>query len=144
VTAKYHALDGEYGEERLPDAFKDLVCLEDPSMYDVEEVGPPEVDDHLFQVYSNLKEMGFWVCDGSHYGSDFAIYKEVPGCCHSLALIWVMSGQIDTRKLVQCIRVADSAKKQAIFAVAGHSGVKYISMRHCKEVNPEKSRDKQD
>jgi tRNA splicing endonuclease len=135
VVSKYSSLDLAVKTDaaELPQTFRDMVRLDDPSMYDVEEVDPPEVDERVFQVYADLKAKGFWICDGAHYGSDFSIYKDVPGSCHSLALIWITSETMDTRKLIQCIRVGDSNKKAAVFAVVSGSVVRYLTMNHWKD-----------
>jgi tRNA splicing endonuclease len=100
--------------------------------YDVEEVPIPDVPELLYAVYSDLKARGYWVCDGASSGADFAVYETAPGSDHSFALVWCESGDFDTRKLIQYMRIAESALKSAVLAIAGAEGIRYICVTRVK------------
>jgi tRNA splicing endonuclease len=94
------------------------------SEYDVPEL--------LYAVYCHLQARGDWVCDGSNHGDDFAIYRSRPGSDHSIALVWRQDGDADARKVVQDVRIAESATKNAIMAVGAPAGVRHVNVRRVK------------
>jgi tRNA splicing endonuclease len=86
----------------------------------------------LYAIYYHLKARGDWVCDGSNYGADFSIYRSRLWSDHSIALVWCQNGDADARKVVQDVRVAESAAKNAIIGVGAPAGVRHANVRRVK------------
>jgi hypothetical protein len=131
VLPRFHHFETDVPPD-LPTTYSGRISVDCESEYDVEEAPIPDVPELLYAVYSDLKARGFWVCDGNHYGADFAIYRTSPGSDHSIALVWCQESDVDVRKLVQYVRIAESAKKNAVMAVGGSMGVRYINISRVK------------
>jgi tRNA splicing endonuclease len=119
-------------ESDLPTAYTSRISVDCESEYDVEEVPLPDVSELLYAVYCHLKARGDWVCDGSNYAADFTIYPRRPESDHSIALVWCQDGDAGARKVVQDVRIAENATKNAIMAVGAPSGVRHVNARRVK------------
>jgi hypothetical protein len=62
----------------------------------------------------------------------YALYHSRPGSDHSIALVWCQDGDADARKVVQDVRIAGSATKNAIKAVGVPTGVRHVNLRKVK------------
>ena len=105
--------------QELPSFKSDIQQLFDEKEFEIEEITDYHfnVDDFQYSVYCFFKEKGFYVTEGLQYGCDFAIYKNSPWACHSSLLVWCEKTLFDTRKLIQHVRIADSARKKAVAAI---------------------------
>jgi hypothetical protein len=133
VVARFHAPTQFAGE--LPKSFKDPMAADCPSEYDTEPAPPPDVPGGLYRVCSDLRARGLWVCDGANYGADFTVYRSVPGHDHSFALVWADARAIDTRKLIQYVRVAEASRKRAVLAIAAADIVRYVDVARLKSAD---------
>jgi hypothetical protein len=130
VVARFHV--PTHCAVDLPTSFTNPMGADCPSEYDAEPAPPPDVPDDLYRVYCDLRGRGLWVCDGANYGADFTVYRSVPGHDHSFALVWARAGQVDTRRLIQSVRVAEASRKRAVLAIAAEDAVRYIDVARLK------------
>lgn len=118
---------------QLPSIYDKSIQIDNESEYEIEMIEPPDVDDFLYQTYCILKQKGFWIYDGKNYGCDFSIYKEEPWKCHSYALVWCEKEFLDTRKLIQHVRISESTKKKSIAAILTKDGsIKLVNFSRFK------------
>ena len=118
---------------QLPSIFDKPIQIDNESEYEIIPIEPPEVDNLLYQTYCILKKSGFWIYNGKNYGCDFSIYKDEPWKCHSYALVWCEKDLLNTRNLIQHVRISESTKKNAIAAILTDEGsVRLVNFSRCK------------
>ena len=91
--------------------------LDNEEDYDIEDIPPPQPDPFQYSVFETFKEKDFWVQDGSNYGCDFCIYVKEPWTCHASALVWCEPEKMNTKTLIQHVRVAENVHKRGIAAI---------------------------
>ena len=119
----------------IPDKYEKPINIDNRSEYDIINVDPPNVDIFLYKTFCQLKEKDYWIFEGGNYGCDFVIYKMEPWKCHASTLVWCQRGPLDTRELIQHVRIAESTKKNAVAAVQVGDEIKYINFTRYKTQN---------
>jgi tRNA splicing endonuclease len=136
VLPLFHHFECDLPAE-LPTAYTGRIAVDCESEYDVEEAPLSDVSELPYPVYCHLKARGDCIRNGNNYGADFSIYRSRPRSDHSIALVWCQNGNADARKVVQDVRIAESATKSVIVAVGGSAGVRHVNVR---TVNAEQDR----
>ncbi|OHT05816.1 tRNA intron endonuclease, catalytic C-terminal domain containing protein [Tritrichomonas foetus] len=132
VVAKFKIDFCEIDKSKIPVNYDKEVKIDDESEYDIVFTDPPEVDEIEYKTYCILRQKGFWVTDGKNYGCNFSIYKEEPWKCHSSALVWCEESILNTRNLIQHVRIAESTKKSAVTAILYNNEIKFIDFTRYK------------
>ncbi|PUA33330.1 MAG: tRNA-intron lyase [Zestosphaera tikiterensis] len=80
----------------------------------------------LYEVYKELRDLGFVVRSALKYGSDFAIYRKAPGLEHAPYLVKVLKYDqvIDPGDLIGWGRLSHSVRKDLLLAILLPSGLK--------------------
>jgi len=86
--------------------------------------------DRKYQVFKNLRNIGYVVSPGIKFGCDFAVYERGPGIDHAPYLVQVVkpSDNLTSTGIVLAGRLATTVKKQFILAIpfSGSKKIEFI------------------
>ncbi|KAH0789192.1 tRNA-intron endonuclease catalytic domain-like protein [Histomonas meleagridis] len=135
VKPIFKDFNSDFPDEILEQNFRKItIRAHDESEYEIEEIGPPILDPFKYKVYCDLKQ-NYWISDASNYGCDFAIYISPPWECHSSAFIWCNNEILDTKKLIQLMRISETARKRLISAhLTPNGNIEYVEFSRYKSV----------
>ena len=89
----------------------------------------PDIKERL-KVYKDLRKKKLLPKTGFKFGSHFRVYDSMPYSTHAPYLIHVVKSSYEATwaEISRAVRLANSVKKEMIFAVAGR-GIKYIRLK---------------
>jgi len=105
------------------------------SEFELVEADIPVISDIKYKSYCKLREMGLFILDGSAYGCDYAIYQNEPWKCHAFSLLFCLEGNLESRKLIQLSRIADSSKKSLLLSSFYEDSIRFMKFSRFKPTN---------